>query len=169
METQTARKGQRGYILAMVLAGMTVMGILLTRAMPSVITEVQRENEDELIFRGESIALAIRAYRARTGGYPTSLEDLVKVKPRILRKVYKDPMTPDGQWELITAVQAGTSGSQAGLPIVGVRSRSLRDSFRSYRSKTLYRDWVFAGADDIFGIPGLPQSLPTPIPNTQTK
>lgn len=169
METKTARQGQKGYILAMVLAAMTVMGILLTKAMPSVITEVQRENEAELIFRGESIARAIRAYKERTGGYPTSLEALVKVKPRILRKLYKDPMTPDGQWELVTAVQAGASGDKTGLPIAGVHSRSLRDSFRTYQGKTLYRDWVFAGADDIFGVPGLATTLSTPLTNTQTK
>lgn len=169
MELKTAREGQRGYILAMLLGAMTVMGILMTKAMPSVITEVQRENEEELIFRGEAIAKAIRVYKDKTGAYPTSLEALLKVKPRILRKLYKDPMTPNGQWEVITAVQAGASGDMTGLPIAAVHSRSVRDSFRNYHGKTLYRDWVFSGTDDIFGIPGVSPALADTLTKAQTK
>jgi len=148
------RKGERGYILVMVLGAMTVMGILLTKAMPSVIAEIQRENEEELIFRGEAIAQGIKTYYKKTGGYPTSLDTLVKAKPPLLRKVYKDPMTKDGEWELVTAVQAGASGDKTMLPIAGVRSRSKQDSFRSYNGKTIYSDWVFSAAEDIVGIPG---------------
>lgn len=140
-------------MLALLLALITVMGILLMKAMPSVITDVQRDQEEELIFRGEAIRDAIRRYKGKGGNYPVNLEDLVKVKPRLLRKLYKDPMTPSGEWDLITAVQPGASGDKKGLPIVGVRSRSQKDSFKIYRSKTLYSEWVFSAADDLLGIP----------------
>ena len=149
-----SRKVQRGFILVMLLGLMTVMGIFLTRAMPSVIVEVQRDQEEELIFRGESIRNAIRRFKATTGQYPAKLEDLLKVRPPILRKLYKDPMTHEGEWDLLTQVQPGASGDLTGLPIVGVCSRSQKDSFKIYKGKTLYSDWVFSAADDLFGMAG---------------
>lgn len=162
---QDQKAHQRGYILAMLLGAMAVMGILLAKAMPTVLAEVQRENEAELIFRGESIAKAMRTYRQKTGQYPTSLEAIMKVRPRILRRLYKDPMTPDGEWELVTAVQPGASGDRTSLPIAAIRSRSKQDAFRTYQGKTLYSDWIFSAADDIFGIPGVPT---TPALSTAT-
>lgn len=152
----------------MLMALMAAMGILLKMAMPSVITEVKRDREAELIFRGEAIARAIRLYRAKAGNYPTKLEDLVKVKPRILRKLYKDPMTPSGEWELVTAVQAGASGDKTGLPIAGVRSRSTDNSLAIYRGKTLYSDWIFSAADELLGVPGA-KGLPSGGYSTNTR
>jgi len=148
------RTRQRGFILALLLGLMTVMGIFLMKAVPSAIVEVQRGAEEELIFRGEAMARGIRLYQQRTGTYPTKLEDILKMRPPVLRKLYKDPMTQEGDWDLVTAVQAGTSGDKTGLPIAGVRSRSQRDSIKMYKGKTLYSDWVFSAADDILGIPG---------------
>ena len=157
METlglSVARTRQGGYILALLLGMMTVMGIFLMKAVPSAIVEVQRGAEEELIFRGEAMARGIRLFQQRTGSYPTKLEDLLKVRPPVLRKLYKDPMTQEGDWDLVTAVQAGSSGDKTGLPIAGVRSRSQRDSIKMYKGKTLHSDWIFSAADDILGIPG---------------
>jgi len=155
----------------MLLGMMAVMGIFLMKALPSVLAEVQRGAEEELIFRGEAIARGIRLYQQRTGGYPLKLEDLMKVRPPVLRKVYKDPFTVAGDWDLVTAVQAGASGDKTGLPIVGVRSRStIGYSFKIYKGKSMHSDWVFSAADDILGIPGagLPnvQGLQQGAPNT---
>lgn len=168
-----SRERQRGFILAMVLAFATIIGIMITKLWPAHYVEVRRENEAELIFRGEAIARAIRLYQARTGTYPTSLDSLQKLRPRILRKLYKDPMTKDGEWDVVTAVQAGPSGEARGLPIIGVRSKSQQDSFKVYRGKTLYSDWVFSATDNILGVgggtpPGVPPLPPgVPVPGTK--
>lgn len=156
-------------MLALLLGMMTVMGIFLMKAVPSVIVEVQRSAEDELIFRGEAIARGIRLYQMRTGGYPTNLEDLMKLRPSVLRKLYKDPMTQEGEWDLVTAVPVGASGDKTGLPIVGVRSRSQKDSIKMYRGKTLHSDWVFSAADDILGVPsgGMPGVPPVLKPGVK--
>lgn len=158
---RSSQRRQRGFILALLLALITAAGILLTKAMPSVVAEVQRDQEEELIFRGEAMRNAMRRYKAKTGNYPTTLEDLMKVRPRILRKLYKDPMTAEGDWDLITAVQPGASGSTAGLPIAAIHSRSQKDSFKTYQGKTLYSEWIFAASDDLLGISStvLPKSL----------
>ena len=53
------KAASRGYILAMLLAIIVAMGILLTAALPSLTAEVQRDQEAELIYRGEHIANGI--------------------------------------------------------------------------------------------------------------
>ncbi len=157
-EINNKPNASRGFILVMLLIFITAMGIFLTVALPRVATEVQRDQEAELVFRGEAIASAIRQYKAKTGGYPLTLEDLTKVRPRIIRKLYQDPMTTggphEGEWDLITAVQPGASGDKTGLPIVGVRSTCPKDSFLVYHDKTLISDWTFSAADNLLGIPG---------------
>jgi hypothetical protein len=150
-----ARRGERGYILALLLGFCAVMGILLMKGIPAVNAEVQREMEAELIFRGEQVAKAIRTFQSKTGGYPSSLEELIKLNPRLVRSsALKDPMNPEGDWELVYAVQAGPSGNTQGLPIVGVKSKIERDSFKIYKGKSIYSDWAFLATDSLFTLPG---------------
>ena len=140
--------------MALLLAMIVVMLILTTKAAPLATAVVQRDNEAELIFRGEAIANALRIYKARTGAYPTSLDDLLKQRPRILRKAYKDPMTREGDWDYLYQVQPGSTGDATGLPIVGVRSKSMKDSIKVYENKTMVHDWVFSADANILGLPG---------------
>jgi type II secretory pathway pseudopilin PulG len=152
-----ARKGQRGFVMAMLMALITIMGIMLIKGIPAITTEVQREHEAELIFRGESIAKAIRIFAARSGRYPNALMELEMVKPRIIRKIYKDPMTESGEWDLLYAVQPGATGDTHSLPIVGVKSKSQKNSFKIYNNKTIYSDWAFSATSNLLGVPaGVP-------------
>src|SRR5512140_1170368 len=95
------RRSERGFTMALLLAIAVVMGIMLLKAEPKLESVVQRENESELIFRGEAIANALKIYKAKSGRYPQTLEDLMKVTPHILRQPYKDPMSKDGEWEKV--------------------------------------------------------------------
>ncbi len=150
----TSRRGQRGFTMALALAMAVVIGIMLLKAQPLASAQVQRANESELIFRGEAIAESLRVYFAKFHKYPTSLDEVMKVRPRILRQKYTDPMTPGGAWEFLTQVQPGASGSTEGLPIVGVRSRSEKDSIHVYQHKTLVHDWIFTADQNLLGAPG---------------
>ncbi len=161
----TFARSQRGFTMALALAMAVVMGLMLMKTAPAVSAEVQRENESELIFRGEAIAAALRIYSAKTGRYPTNLEEVMKVRPRILRQNYQDPMTPGGEWDYITQVQPGASGNKEGLPIVGVRSKSPVNGIHIYQTKELVRDWQFSAVQNLLGVPdaignvpGLPQA-----------
>ena len=145
-------RSQRGFTMALALAMAVVMGLMLLKIAPNVIAEIQRSNEQELIYRGEAVANALRIYFAKMRRYPKDLEEVMKVRPRILRQNYKDPMTPTGDWEFITQVQAGASGNTEGLPIVGVRSRSMENSILIYQNKTLHHDWLFSAEQNILGI-----------------
>ncbi len=154
-------------MMAMLLAFMVIMGLLMLKAQPYAKADVTRDREAELIFRGEALARAIKLYQMRTGRFPFSLDELMSVRPRILRKVYRDPMTEDGEWRKIFAVQPGPSGDTTGLPIIGVASKNDGNSYKVYRGKTLYSDWVFSAMDSTatlpggaVGTPGTPQLQP---------
>ena len=92
--------GQRGYAMAALLVSIAVMAILMSAAMPAYRHLAMREKEAELVFRGEQYARAIALFRMKNGNqFPPSIDVLVQGK--YLRKKYKDPMTPDGEFRLI--------------------------------------------------------------------
>ena len=94
-----SRLGDRGYAMAALLVGMAVMAITLSMALPVWSTAVKREREAELIFRGEQYAHAIELFSRRNSGFPPSLD--VLEKGRFIRKLYRDPMTGEGDFQPI--------------------------------------------------------------------
>ncbi|MBK8596353.1 MAG: type II secretion system protein [Holophagales bacterium] len=99
MTVRGPRKGRSGYTLVALLIGITVASILIAAVLPLASAQAQRDREAELIFRGLQYAEGIRIFRRRFGRYPTSLRELLDVKPRSIRKAWKDPMAKDGEWE----------------------------------------------------------------------
>jgi hypothetical protein len=69
-------------------------------AVPVWETQVQREKESELIFRGLQYVEAIRIFQEKNPGLlPQRLDELQEEK--CIRKLFKDPMTEHGEWNLI--------------------------------------------------------------------
>ena len=106
---------QRGYAMAALLVGLSVMSVMLSMALPVWRTWVQRERETELIFRGEQYVQAINLFSRRTGGFPTSLDQLRQ--GRYIRRLYTDPIT-DGEFQPVylgqVAAGAPTAPGQRG-------------------------------------------------------
>ncbi|NTV70185.1 MAG: type II secretion system protein [Azonexaceae bacterium] len=107
-----------GLLFAIAIAGIALAGTGILWHMES-----RREKEKELLFIGEEYRHALSSYYDKSPGvakqFPEKLEDLLQDKRfpipvRHLRRIYRDPMTLDGQWELIR--QEGR--------IIGVASRS---------------------------------------------
>lgn len=98
----TSRKSsEAGYSLVVLVIAVTVLNILVAAMLPLWSTAIKREKEEELIFRGFQYAEAIRVFRQRYQHPPNRLEELLEVKPRCIRQLWKDPMTEDGKWALI--------------------------------------------------------------------
>jgi hypothetical protein len=79
-------------------------------------TQIRREKEEELIFRGLQYAEAIRLFQARFQRFPTNLKELIDVHPRCIRQLWKDPMTEDGRWALIIQGQGAPLPPSVGQP-----------------------------------------------------
>lgn len=117
--------------------------------------ESRREKEKELLFAGDQYRRALASYHARTPGdskhYPTELADLLKDNRfpnpvHHLRRLYRDPMSDDGQWELIREQGriAGVVSRSTGTPI---KVAGFPKEFENFAEAKSYRGWKFMGAD----------------------
>ena len=189
------RVGELGFTLAAMMVIMAVMAIFLTVAVETASFKARREKEAELIFRGGQAVEAIRLFRAHNGRFPVTLAELATAKPRVLRKVWTDPMTGKADWVPVflgdmgvtiggptatptpgfgaepTPTPAPGSPGQPGTgavgPIVGLRSRVCDDSIKVWNGHTRYCDWKFVfDPAHPFG----PATGPAPVPQpTVTK
>lgn len=107
--------------MAALLVSLAVMSVLMSVAMPVWRHEARREKEAELVFRGEQYARAIALYRSKNANnFPPSIDVLVQGK--YLRKKYKDPMAPDGEFRIVPlGGQAGQQGTGQQTPGPGGR------------------------------------------------
>ena len=91
---KASQRGERGYVLLVLLLAVALMVIGMAVIVPSIAFEIKRDREEEMIHRGVQYSRAIRAYYKKFGRYPTKLEDLENTNNlRFLRKRYKDPIT----------------------------------------------------------------------------
>lgn len=115
---RVGRKGGRGLTLIEVLVSIAVLGVLAGAAMPLVQMTVTRTRELELRralrqvrdgidrFKAEYDKARTNARDARADfrklvsadrtGYPVTLDEMVATK--ILRRMPRDPMDPEGKW-----------------------------------------------------------------------
>jgi type II secretory pathway pseudopilin PulG len=110
---------EAGYAMAALLVSIAVMGIVASMALPAWRSAAKREKEAELFFRAGQVAHAIEKFRRKVGGgaYPPDLDFLVRQK--YLRKKYKDPMTKDGEWRIVTPQELQAGGMNPGGPVGG--------------------------------------------------
>jgi hypothetical protein len=95
---------QSGYALVMIMFFLALLVLGMAAAAPTVLSNVQREREAEMVWRGKQYTRGIRMYYMKMNRFPTSLDDLTKPKTgiRFMRQAYKDPMNQvDGSWRLI--------------------------------------------------------------------
>jgi len=101
----------QGYVLLTLLLLLTVLSIGLMVAVPVWQTQIRREKEEELIFRGKQYVEAIRIFQLRhPGRFPAKLEDLLEKK--CIRRLWRDPMTSQGEWNLVLHLE-GVGGKRA--------------------------------------------------------
>jgi type II secretory pathway pseudopilin PulG len=155
---------ENGYTLIILLFALFVMSIGLLVAVPVWETQIQREKEEELIFRGKQYVEAIRLFQTKNpGSFPKTFDELVEEK--CIRKLFTDPMTEDGEWNIIlpyTGISTKKGGSVqkilvaplSVLPsiqnpqIIGVVSSSTKASIKIYLEQETYDRWLFFYGQD---------------------
>ncbi|HPW19036.1 MAG TPA: hypothetical protein PLP83_11765 [Candidatus Aminicenantes bacterium] len=140
-----------------------LLAIGLLVALPVLQTEVQREKEEELIFRGRQYAEAVRIFVLKNPGrFPSSLKELLEKK--CIRRLYRDPFGPDGRWSVVLATGQAPSGQGAAqevlvapegaLPaiknpmILGVVSSSTARSVKIWNDEESHDKWLFYYGQD---------------------
>ena len=142
--TRRFRRTPRGLTLIELLVSIAVLGVLASVAMPLVQVSVTRTRELDLrralrtvregvdLFKAEYDKARGNARDARTDfkkrvsvdrtGYPATLDELVETK--ILRRIPKDPMTPDGKWITRSFSDNPDSSLSDGKDVWDIRSAS---------------------------------------------
>jgi len=152
MQTGKPHNGQNGFTYLTVLFAIAVVGVMLARTGIDWSQAGQREKERELLFVGNQYRRAIALYYERTPGsvkrYPATLEDLLtdtRYNPpqHCLRKLYRDPVTNQQRWGIITAPEGGIMGvhSFSDAPPLKLANFSYQD--REFEGATKYSDWKF--------------------------
>jgi len=158
-------KKREGYTLIILLVVISIMSIGLLVAVPVWETQIQREREEELIFRGNQYVEAVRLFQMKfPGRFPETLDELFEEK--CLRKLFKDPITREGDWDIILHQEsfraeetrqtfqkvmiAPLSALQAiaSPQILGVVSPSTAKSIRIYNDQETYDKWLFFYGQD---------------------
>jgi type II secretory pathway pseudopilin PulG len=146
------RQDEQGFTYIGVLVLVALMGIALSAAGQMWHTLQQREKEQELLFIGHQFRFALDRYAKLTPGqakrYPLALEDLLQDPrrteiQRYLRKIYRDPMTGNAEWGLIT----GPDGEIYGVHSLSDGEPLKKSNFgladRQFEGRMKYSDWVF--------------------------
>jgi general secretion pathway protein G len=151
---QPKRISARGVTLIELIVAITIIAILVGVALPVARVAIKREKERELrralwevrdgIDRYKDAADR-GAFQIKLGseGYPPDLETLVEgvdvqgKKVRFLRRVPKDPMTGNTEWNLRSLQDDPTSTSWGGQNVFDVSSKSEGTALDG----TKYKDW----------------------------
>jgi general secretion pathway protein G len=142
---KNGRNRRAGLTLIELIVAFTILGILVTMAVPIARGRVKREKEKQLRVTLREMRNAIDRYKqladnnelgpqkVGSEGYPESLEVLVKgvrkagggdVKIRFLRKVPEDPMTKTTDWGFRSMQDDPDSQSWGGQHVFDVYSKS---------------------------------------------
>jgi len=137
-------RAAHGLTLIELLVSISVLGVLAAVAMPLVQVSVTRTRELELrrtvrkvregidLFKAEYDRARTNARDARSDfkkrvsvdrtGYPLTLDELVETK--ILRRIPRDPMNPEGKWIIRSFSDNTDSTLSDGKDVYDIRSAS---------------------------------------------
>jgi len=103
-------RGQSGHLMIAVVVALAILMIFSTMAAKSWQDVLRRDREAEMMFRAQEITRAIAKFRKAHSRLPNTLEELIEPGPQgqyFLRREYKDPLVPDGNWGLLFAAPGG--------------------------------------------------------------
>src|SRR5437763_10609966 len=102
LNLKSKASAQAGYAMMFILFLLAALAIVITAAAPSMMVQIKRDREEELIHRGHQYTHAIRLFYKKFGRYPNSVKDLLDTNHlRFLRREYKDPVTNGGEWTIL--------------------------------------------------------------------
>lgn len=175
--TPTVRRpaswNQHGFAYLFVLLAVMLIGIMLGAVGTSWKQTMQREREEELLFRGMQIQDAIARWHKPKPGIrqhvATQLNDLKDLlqdprsleKARYLRKLYLDPMT-NQEWGLIRDSSHGIIGVVSTSSNGVIKQDNFPDQVKDFAHKERYDQWqfVYTQSANVNQLHPMPQKLP---------
>lgn len=148
---------QKGFTYVLMLMVVAVVSIIAGITSQTMSLKMQREKENELLFRGNQYYQAIRSYYLSDGGkqYPRRLEDLLQdpryIDKKHLRKLYKDPYANKNQseWTIILAPEGGVMGVASKNVNKPIKQIEFPKHLSSFENSQSYTDWRFVYLGEI--------------------
>ena len=160
------RFNNRGFTYLTALMIIMVMGIMLGAVGQSWRTVMQREREEELIFRGTQFMDAIERWNKGVKHVKTPLRDLKDLvsdprtveTTRYLRRLYTDPMTGK-EWNVINDPNLGITGVASTSQDRPLKTGNFPTGLEFLEKKEKYSDWLFVYGQQKPGVPGQPAGI----------
>ena len=155
-----------GFTYVALLVAIVIMGISMGAAGKYWSFVMQREREEELLFRGEQYRLAIeRYYFAKAPNtLPATIEQLLNDNrfpqaKRHLRQPYRDPVTGK-DFEIVHDLSKGNrlTGVFSGSDKEPIRKAGFPEQYESFENKKSYIEWKFVFS--LTPAPGRPAAPP---------
>ncbi len=172
----TLKAANRGFTFVGVLVVLTVMMIAMGTAAQIWHTQMQRENEQDLLFVGHQFQYAIGRYYQSGKGFPPSLIALLgadndaKLNPRYLRKIYRDPMTGLAEWGLVLGNNSEIVGVHSMSEQAPYKVAAFSDADSALEGKLKYSEWQFVyvptKAQGQVPAGDVVNGIPRPVPRT---
>lgn len=116
-------RGKRGVALLSLTVVLLILGFSLSLILPRANNEARRAKEDELRFALGEFRRAAEKFAAANGRQPLTLDELCRDGEgrRFLRRMYRDPMTGNADWTVLS--RDGTfevRSSSRGMSVGGI-------------------------------------------------
>lgn len=144
--------GEKGFTYPAALLLIIIVSISLMVVQQQWSTVMKRDREKELFFRAEQLVSAVGSfYQSSPQGsqqYPGNLKVLLKdnrfqVAKRHLRKLFKDPMTKDGDWGIVYDGKGNIKGFFSRSGEEPLKKGGFSKAYKSFENKKKYSDWKF--------------------------
>lgn len=157
--TETGRtvadRKQAGFSLLGLLFLVAGLGIGLAAVGTLWHTAVKRDKERELLFIGNEFRRAIESFwevplpEGTPRRLPRELNELLSDRRfphtvRHLRRIYRDPMTGEADWGLVTEPDGGISGVYSLSHEEPMKKAGFEAGNAAFEGKEAYSDWVFS-------------------------
>lgn len=144
--------GDNGFTYPAALLLILIVSVSLMVVQKQWSTIVDRDKEKELFFRAEQIVSAIESYYQKSSSqsqkYPRDFKVLIKDNRfpgtvRHLRKMFKDPITSNGDWGVIYDGRGGIKGVYSKSSKKPFKTKNFPDEYKTFENKRRYSDWKF--------------------------
>ncbi len=138
-----------GFTYLGVLLLVLLIGLALGAAGEVASTAARREREQELLYAGHQYREAIRRFYVQLHRFPEALDELTgmdtggSTSTRFIRRLYRDPMTPGGEWTLIPAPQGGILGVASASHDTPLKRVGFDAEDAGFEEAEDYAGWTF--------------------------